>query len=156
MLAAATNRAGKGMGRSNELGWAWKPGPGDGSPLSSWEERRKRKRKRERKAKRKNRLLYAPGEVFYESKAWKRLRRQVLEKYGWKCMRCDAVDAVIQVDHIEPRSLKPELSLTFSNLQVLCRECNKLKSNLYSYDYRTESAMRDFEVRLALEARRVL
>jgi 5-methylcytosine-specific restriction endonuclease McrA len=71
-------------------------------------------------------------------------------------MRCDAVDVELHIDHIKPRSRHPELSLTFSNLQVLCRSCNMEKWNHHATDYRDESLSRDFELRLAMEARRVI
>lgn len=142
-----TNRAG--MARKNDLGWSWKPSPSDGELAN-----RKLIKLKKRSGRRGNWLLFAPGEIFYESKAWKRLRRKVLERYGYKCMRCEAVDTEIHVDHIEPRSLKPHLSLSFGNLQVLCRSCNKLKSNLYAYDYRGEAMEREAELAIAREAAR--
>ncbi len=80
---------------------------------------------------------------FYERPEWQRLRFKILKKYGFKCMACNRSGndrAVIQVDHIKPISIYPELALTESNLQVLCRECNMGKSNVYSDDLRPKSA----------------
>ena len=143
---------------ASDLGWAWNPA--NAPPAQRNETARpskvQRKRKNWRKQKRRDRLLYAPGEVFYRSKAWMALRRKVLERYGYKCMRCGEVDAVIQVDHIKPRSKHPRLSLAFSNLQVLCRLCNEWKSNLHDTDYRDEAVSREIDLRMALEARRYL
>jgi 5-methylcytosine-specific restriction endonuclease McrA len=34
----------------------------------------------------------------------------------------------IDVDHIQPREKRPELSLTLSNLQSLCKECHGKKT----------------------------
>ena len=43
---------------------------------------------------------------------------------------------VLHVDHIKPRSKYPELALDPNNLQVLCKDCNLGKSNLYNTDWR--------------------
>ena len=76
---------------------------------------------------------------FYHSQAWRELRYRVLNKYGNRCQKCGATKAdgaVIQVDHIKPRSKYPELELDFDNLQVLCQDCNMGKSNKYEDDHR--------------------
>ncbi len=73
---------------------------------------------------------------FYDSEAWLKLRYRVLKFYGRKCMLCGETDCVIQVDHIRPRSKFPELELEFSNMQVLCKPCNKGKSNIDDTDWR--------------------
>ena len=51
-------------------------------------------------------------------------------------MKCGKSHVEIHVDHIRPRSKFPKLELDFDNLQVLCKSCNKEKSNLHSTDYR--------------------
>lgn len=76
---------------------------------------------------------------FYDSNEWMRLRYEVLRERGAQCECCGATRAdgvVIQVDHVKPRSLFPELALVKSNLQVLCRPCNLGKSNRDSTDWR--------------------
>lgn len=74
---------------------------------------------------------------FYDTKAWKALRYEVLKTYGRKCMNCGkSKDTVIHVDHIKPRSLFPHLELDFNNLQVLCQDCNEGKSNKDDTDFR--------------------
>jgi 5-methylcytosine-specific restriction endonuclease McrA len=77
----------------------------------------------------------------------------VLARYGRKCMLCDVVDTEIHVDHIKPRSLYPFLSLTFSNLQVLCRDCNMKKSNYHSEDYREDAISRKLDAEAVYNAR---
>jgi 5-methylcytosine-specific restriction endonuclease McrA len=52
------------------------------------------------------------------------------------CGRRAGNGVVIHVDHIKPRSLYPELALEFSNLQVLCMDCNQGKSNRDFTDWR--------------------
>ncbi len=76
---------------------------------------------------------------FYESREWLELRYAVLKQYGARCMVCGATrgDGVhMHVDHIKPRSKYPELELEQSNLQVLCKPCNKGKSNKDETDWR--------------------
>lgn len=82
---------------------------------------------------------------FCDSPEWRALRAQVLEYYGKECMKCEATDCVIQVDHIRPKSLYPELRLEFKNMQVLCRECNRAKAQSIR-DYRSPSDKRLFKI----------
>jgi len=80
------------------------------------------------------------GEVpFYETDAWKRLRYEVLRKYGARCQCCGRTrhdNVVIHVDHIKPRSRYPHLELDINNLQVLCEPCNMGKSASDLTDWR--------------------
>lgn len=142
--------------RQSDLGWAWKPDTSGywraNRDLQAARKERRKRNKKVKRLKRQNPLFVAKGDAFYLSKAWLQLRRLVLETYGYKCMKCDAVDTVMQVDHIKPRSKHPELSLTFKNLQVLCIDCNQEKSNLHATDYRSDSIARDLELRIAREA----
>jgi len=75
---------------------------------------------------------------FYDSPEWLAMRYKVLEFYGAKCLCCGN-GGEIHVDHIKPRSTHPELELEFTNLQPLCRACNKGKSNKYETDWRQPS-----------------
>lgn len=68
-------------------------------------------------------------------------------------MSCGAVDVEIHVDHIKPRSKFPYLSLTFENLQVLCKDCNFDKSNLHEEDYREDAAEYELDRLLLAELR---
>lgn len=61
---------------------------------------------------------------------WKELRREVFKRDGERCWNCGAEplpNKNLHVDHIKPRSKFPELALEFSNLRVLCAECNTSK-----------------------------
>lgn len=95
-----------------------------------------KKKKKTKKTKRKQRK----NETFYESKEWRAIRWEVLVKYGFSCMACGRTkkehDVILHVDHIKPRSKHPELELKFSNLQVLCQDCNLGKSNTDDTDLR--------------------
>lgn len=75
---------------------------------------------------------------FYDSPEWLALRYQILKEQGRRCVVCGAVppDVVIHVDHIKPRSLRPDLELDKTNLQVMCADCNRGKSNKDSIDWR--------------------
>lgn len=82
-------------------------------------------------------------EAFYESREWLDLRYRVLQKAGGSCKLCGCratPDNPIQVDHIKPRSLHPELELAESNMQVLCQSCNKGKSNTDDTDWRWKAS----------------
>ena len=76
---------------------------------------------------------------FYNSQAWQKSRYAALRRSNGRCELCGiskAEGAIIQVDHIKPRSKHPELELDPNNLQVLCRPCNLGKSNTDSIDWR--------------------
>ncbi len=83
---------------------------------------------------------YAASIGFLESFEWRRLRMQVIKKRGARCECCGATPAdgqtVINVDHVKPRKLFPELALEESNLQVLCGPCNHGKGNWDQTDWR--------------------
>ena len=85
----------------------------------------------------------ANSDSFLASKAWKRLRFQALKKHGMRCQACGASPAqgvTLNVDHIMPRRLFPELALQIENLQVLCSDCNEGKGNWDMTDARAKTA----------------
>lgn len=75
----------------------------------------------------------------YQSPQWRKLRRRVFRRYGLRCMKCRAKHG-LEVDHIIPASIRPELALKMSNLQILCgtkaNSCNQKKSDNDCRDYR--------------------
>lgn len=76
---------------------------------------------------------------FLLSREWAAVRMVALERDGGRCSCCGrtAQDGiVINVDHIKPRRMFPELALTASNLQVLCSECNQGKGNRFTTNWR--------------------
>jgi len=83
-------------------------------------------------------LKYYKSNEFLESFEWRKLRLEVILKYGRKCQCCGAKppNVVIHVDHIKPRKTNPELALDINNLQVLCHECNHGKGNWNTTDFR--------------------
>jgi len=80
-------------------------------------------------------LIGANYDRNYTPSDLKKLRVQLVQKYGEICMCCNATEN-ISVDHIKPYSLNKELSLKLSNLQLLCKSCNSKKSNKNENDYR--------------------
>jgi hypothetical protein len=98
----------------------------------------------------------ATGDLFLQSKAWKRLRIQALNKYGRKCQCCGAspsTGAVLNVDHVLPRRLFPALALHLDNLQVLCGDCNEGKGNWDMTDSRPGARLQPVRAVRAMRAR---
>ncbi|TGE04616.1 HNH endonuclease [Hymenobacter fodinae] len=84
---------------------------------------------------------------FYRSWEWHEVRYDFLRscKNRLRCWLCrrqrgdrnEAGDAVrLVVDHIYPVSRYPHLALDTDNLQLLCNDCNRGKSNRHTHDYR--------------------
>ena len=56
------------------------------------------------------------------------IREYLLEKWGRKCIYCNAKNIPLQIDHIVPRSLGG--SNRVDNLTLACKSCNQKKGNL--------------------------
>ena len=101
-----------------------------------------KKLSKSKKGKKKRKKYTSDYSAFYISKEWRKVRVRVLEKYECKCMMCGRSPKVhgivIHVDHIKPRSKRPELELDITNLQILCEDCNLGKSNRYETDWRPD------------------
>ncbi len=54
-------------------------------------------------------------------------RNRIITEHGGKCAQCASTED-LQIDHIKPISTHPELSMEFSNVQILCNSCHKVKS----------------------------
>jgi HNH endonuclease len=79
------------------------------------------------------------SDLFLQSYEWRQLRMVVIKKRGARCECCGASpkDGIrINVDHIKPRKLFPQLALDEGNLQVLCEACNHGKGNWDQTDWR--------------------
>lgn len=64
---------------------------------------------------------------FYKSGAWKRKRKQVLERDNWECQKCKergGYSKATTVHHIKHLTDRPDLALTDSNLVSLCSACH--------------------------------
>jgi 5-methylcytosine-specific restriction endonuclease McrA len=72
---------------------------------------------------------------FYQTPRWRALRYNILKRSNGKCDLCGTKNE-LHVDHIKPRSKYPDLQWDESNLQTLCSDCNRGKSNLHTDDWR--------------------
>lgn len=68
---------------------------------------------------------------FYRSAEWKSARQECLTRMGAVCAQCGSTERM-NVDHIKPRSLFPELALEPANLRPLCWPCNRAKAARWS------------------------
>lgn len=108
-------------------------------PVTVYRQGESGKRSSKKHYHRRHRLAKRAHDPFLKSYEWKKLRMQAFKLYGRKCQCCGATPesgAILNVDHIKPRRLFPELSLSISNLQVLCHTCNHGKGNWDMTDWR--------------------
>lgn len=115
-------------------------------PPLTGKQKKRLKKKKEAKAKKKAKKetarkkflknRYTKFDEFYESRAWLKIRHQVLKEYGRVCSLCRTETGEMHVDHIKPRSKYPDLELEYNNLQVLCKACNLGKGNGDETDWR--------------------
>jgi hypothetical protein len=63
---------------------------------------------------------------------WQRCRRAFLKKVGKVCVIC-STKKKIQVHHILPRHIRPDLAVDHTNLIALCRDCHFHIGHLCSY-----------------------
>ena len=52
---------------------------------------------------------------------WKRLRRRVLDRDGWRCRKCGRAGRM-EVDHVVP--VKAGGTDDLDNLRAICRDCH--------------------------------
>lgn len=85
---------------------------------------------------------------FYNSQEWKELRYRKLSNYiiknGRICECCKNSSSKLHVDHIIPRSKRPDLELSMDNLQILCETCNVGKKNYDSVEWSKVKGEWDF------------
>lgn len=72
----------------------------------------------------------------YKSYRWKRVRDKFLKEHKldepgdwWICTHCQRWTDAPEVDHIIKRSVRPDLVLQPTNLQILCHNCHAVKDN---------------------------
>ena len=66
-----------------------------------------------------------PKADFYNTSEWRRTRYKFIRSRQTKrCELCKSKDNELHVDHIKPRWIYPELAFEFSNLRLLCKDCN--------------------------------
>jgi hypothetical protein len=74
--------------------------------------------------------------AFYKGYHWRKLRYEVLKKWGRKCMLCGQTEGIMHGDHIKPLRKYWHLRLEFENIQILCEVCNHGKGNWDETDWR--------------------
>lgn len=82
------------------------------------------------------------GKFDYQADEFRMLRHMVFLRDGEVCAKCGTKSAKnnwLEIDHIKPVSKYPDLAMDIDNLQVLCRNCNRLKSNIDETDYRRKN-----------------
>lgn len=94
---------------------------------------------------------------FYTSREWRQIRYEAIKLHHGVCMCCGRSPSehgvVLHVDHIQPKSLRPDLALRLDNLQVLCEDCNLGKSNHDSIEW--EGIEEDSEGKLLLRIKKL-
>lgn len=65
-----------------------------------------------------------PKNTVYSSEQYQLWRKAVLVRDGYHCIKCSSVKN-LQVDHIKPRSLYPELAYDINNGRTLCAKCHR-------------------------------
>jgi hypothetical protein len=67
--------------------------------------------------------------------AYESYRPWLRDEFDFRCVYClkretwGQVTSEFELDHFEPQSLNPELSLDYANLVYACRRCNAVKRN---------------------------
>ena len=78
-------------------------------------------------------MYHKETDPFYKSRAWRKLRRQALQRDNYLCQDCMAAKAAGEmirprdatvVHHIRPRETCPERELDLDNLISLCDACH--------------------------------
>lgn len=67
-----------------------------------------------------------PANAMYNTDAYKEFRKEVLKE--GKCRECSSVGSKynpLQVEHIKPKALFPELMFERSNVKILCLKCHR-------------------------------
>ncbi len=55
--------------------------------------------------------------------SWQRCRKAFLKKVGKQCVACSSKKSV-QVHHVLPRHIRPDLAVDMTNLIALCKDCH--------------------------------
>jgi hypothetical protein len=72
-----------------------------------------------------------------KSKEYKLWRKAVIERDSYRCIWCGSIEN-LQVDHIKPFALFPELRFAIDNGRTLCANCHKT-TDTYSLRVRREN-----------------
>jgi 5-methylcytosine-specific restriction protein A len=84
---------------------------------------------------------------FYSTRRWRYTAQQILIRDNFTCSHCGASryqGARIDVDHIQPIRLRPDLAYDPDNLRLLCRRCH----NKRTHGRRTSSRAQQLRLRM--------
>ncbi|WP_350211168.1 HNH endonuclease [Botrimarina sp.] len=72
-----------------------------------------------------------PSDPFYCSRAWRKLRAAFLAEHPLcrDCLSAGRTTAAAEVHHREKRADRPDLALTWGNLEALCKGCHSRRTN---------------------------
>jgi len=101
--------------------------------------KKKHKRHFKKLKKRVNPIITRYSKGFYASDEWMQIKKDMKLHFEWRCMNRRCRDRkYIQVDHVVPFSKNFELRNNYTNLQLLCKNCNKWKGTR-TIDYRSKN-----------------
>lgn len=69
-----------------------------------------------------------------ESKEYKIFRRACFERDDYTCIWCFKKGGILNMDHIKPFALFPELRMALDNVRTLCHDCHK-KTDTYGWKF---------------------
>lgn len=69
-----------------------------------------------------------PSRLATNNRRWPALRLAAKRRDDYRCVKCGARGR-LEVDHIEPVRLRPDLAFSLENLQSLCPSCHARKTN---------------------------
>lgn len=75
------------------------------------------------------------------SSKWRKVRKEHI-KWNWKCECCNNLKK-LEVHHIVPYHIAPELELDEKNLITLCRRCHLLIGHLDKWDRHNAEVVKD-------------
>lgn len=80
--------------------------------------------------KRQSQSVSGEKNAFWKGGGWNYWNRQTKIRDNYTCQKCDFSDKeIMQVDHIKPKSIFPELKYLMDNLITLCPNCHARKTN---------------------------
>jgi 5-methylcytosine-specific restriction enzyme A len=65
--------------------------------------------------------------LLYQSAEWKELRKKVMHRDNYMCTKCKTKNSItnsLQVEHVKPKSIYPELMFDLNNVITLCKRCH--------------------------------
>lgn len=64
------------------------------------------------------------------TRRWQVLRQAVLERDGWACVDCGTKRGRLEIDHVNPVRLRPDLAFDPANCATRCSPCHTKKTRI--------------------------